>query len=268
LYIGTDTAHINVSDLNTESLIFRDVFERDASGKITLPDNADLPRVNHHYILSRATKSATEDLMKLQNGQAFLTVTKAGKGQVFLSAVPLDDKASNFPKNSVFVPVLYKIAILSVPSYPLFYSLSADNGIEIENDSLKNQEVYKIKKIGSDFESIPETRSNGTVTRIFPHDQIREGGLYNIMEGSRIDQGVAFNYDRRESDLRCYSADEVSAMLKRSDVKYFAVLKGKQASLAKQIHDINQGTPLWKYFVIGVLAFLLAEIIIIRLWKD
>jgi hypothetical protein len=57
-------------------------------------------------------------------------------------------------------------------------------------------------------------------------------------------------------------------MLKRSAVKYFAVLKGKQVSLAKQIHDINQGTSLWKYFVLGVLAFLFAEILLIRLWKE
>jgi hypothetical protein len=268
VFKGTDTARVNVSDLNTESLIFRDVFEKDASGKITLPENADLPRVMRHYILSRASKSATEDLMKLQNGQPFLTVTKAGKGQVFLSVVPLDDKASNFPKNSVFVPVLYKIAILSVPFVPLFYSLSADNGIVIANDSLKNKEVYKIKKLDSDFESVPEIRSNGSLTRLYPHDQIREAGLYTIMEGSRVVQGIAFNYDRRESDLHCYTGDEVNAMLKRSDVKYFTVLKGKQVSLAKQIRDINQGTPLWKYFVLGALAFLLAEIVLIRLWKD
>ena len=88
------------------------------------------------------------------------------------------------------------------------------------------------------------------------------------MEGSRVVQGIAFNYDRRESDLHCYTGDEVNAMLKRSDVKYFAVLKGKQVSLAKQIRDINQGTPLWKYFILGTLAFLLAEIVLIRLWKD
>jgi hypothetical protein len=263
-----DTVRGNVSELNTESLIFRDVFEKDASGRITLPENADLPRVLRHYILNRASKSATEDLMKLQNGQSFLTVTKTGKGQVFLSAVALDDKASNFQKNSVFVPVLYKIAILSVPFVPLFYSLSADNGIEIENDSLKNKEVYKIKKLDSDFETIPETRSNGSVTLVFPHEQIKEAGLFTIMEGSRVVQGVAFNYDRRESDLRCYSGDDISTMLKKSGLKYFAVLKGKKVSLAKQIRDINQGTPLWKYFVLGVLAFLLAEIILIRLWKE
>ena len=97
-----DTVRVNVSDLNTESQIFRDVFERDASGKITLPENADLPRVNRHYVMNRASTSATEDLMKLQNGQPFLTVTKAGKGQVYLSAVTLDDKASNFPKEFCF----------------------------------------------------------------------------------------------------------------------------------------------------------------------
>jgi len=268
VFTGMDTARLNVSDLNTESLIFRDVFEKDASGKITLPENADLPRVLRHYIVSRASRSATEDLMKLQNGQPFLTVTKAGKGQVFLSVVPLTDKASNFQKNSVFVPALYKIAILSVPAVPLFYALGADNGIVIGNDSLKNKEVYKIKKLDSGFECIPETRSNGSQTRLFPHDQIREAGLYTIMEGSRLVQGVAFNYNRLESDLHCYSGDEVDALLKRSGVKYFAVLKGKKISLAKQIRDISQGTPLWKYFVFGVLAFLLAEILLIRLWKE
>ena len=265
---GTDTAHVNVSEINTESPIFRDVFERNASGKIVLPENVDLPRVKWHYILNSTSKSTTEELMKLQNGQPFLTLTKAGKGQVFLFAVPLDDKASNFPKNSIFVPALYKIAILSVPSVPLFYSLSADNGIVIENDSLRNKEVYKIKKLNSDFESIPEMRSNGSLIRLYPHDQIKEAGLYMIMEGSRIVQGVAFNYDRRESELKCYTADEIIAMLKRSAVKYFAVLKGKQVSLAKQIHDINQGISLWKYFVLGVLGFLLAEILLVRLWKE
>lgn len=265
---GLDTVRVNVSELNTESLIFRDVFVRDASGKITLPENADLPRVLQHYILNRRSKSVTEDLLKLQNGQSFLTVTKTGKGQVFISAVSLDEKSSNFPRNSIFVPTLYKIAILSVPSVPLFYSLSADNGIGIEVDSMKNKEVYKIRKMDSDFETIPETRSNGLVTLLYPHDQIREAGLYTVMEGSRVVQGVAFNYDRRESDLRCYTAEEINSMLKRSAVKYFSLLKGKQVSLAKQIRDINQGIPLWKYFVLGVLAFLLAEILLIRLWKE
>ena len=116
------------------------------------------------------------------------------------------------------MPVLYKIAILSVPSVPLFYSLSDDNGIIIENDSLKNKEVYKIRKSGSDFESIPETRSNGSLTRVYPHDQIREAGLYTIMEGSRIVQGIAFNYDRRESDLHCYTGNEVNAGLARNEL--------------------------------------------------
>jgi hypothetical protein len=265
---GLDTVHENVSDINTESQIFRDVFEKDASGKITLPDNADLPRVKWHYVLSQTSKSATEDLMRMQNGHAFLTVTKTGKGEVFLCAVPLEDNASNFPRNSIFVPALYKIALLSVPFLPLSYSLTADNGIVISNDSMKNKDVYKIKKLNSDFETIPETRSYGFFTRLYPHDQIKEAGLYEILQGSQVIQGVAFNYDRRESDLHCYTGDEVNTMLTRSGIKYFAVLKAKQVSLGKQIHDINQGTPLWKYFVFGVLAFLLAEIILIRFWKE
>jgi len=268
VYTGSDTARLSVSDVNTETLIFRDVFERDAAGKVRLPENANLPKVFHHYILTHTARSATEDLMKLQNGQSFLTITKTGKGQVYVSAVPLNEKASNFPKNTIFVPTLYKIALLSQPSYPLYYSLSADNGISIETDSLRNKEVYKIRKLDSGFEIIPETRSNGTGTLLFPHDQIREAGLYNVMEGSTIIQGIAFNYDRRESDLRCYTGNELMDMLKRTGVKYFAVLKGKHSSLSKQILDINQGTPLWKLFVLGALFFLLCEILLIRFFRE
>ena len=268
VYTGSDTSRLNVSEINTENRIFRDVFERDASGKVNLPENVNLPRTFHHYILAHTARSATEDLMKLQNGQPFLSVTRTGKGQVYVCTVTLDEKASNFPKSTIFVPALYRIALLSQPSYPLYYSLSAGNGIAIETDSLRNKEIYKIRKLDSGFEIIPETRSNGTNTLLFPHEQIREAGLYALTEGSVIIQGIAFNYDRRESDLRCYTGDELRDMLKRSGIKYFAVLKGKQASLTKQILDINQGTPLWKIFVLGVLIFLLCEILLIRFLKE
>ncbi|MCX6243108.1 MAG: BatA domain-containing protein [Bacteroidetes bacterium] len=268
VFTGGDTTRIKVSELNTESPIFRDVFERDAAGKITLPDNADLPVVMKHYSISKASRSSTEELMKLQNGQPFLTVTKAGKGQLYLSAVPLSQKSSNFARNTVFVPTLFRIALLSKPLLPLYYSLAADNGIAVETDSLRNKEVYKIRKEGAGFEIIPETRSAGNATFLFPHDQIREAGLYSIMEGSHMIQGIAFNYDRRESDLRCYTGSEINSLLKRTGVKYFSVLKNKQASLTKQIREVSQGTPLWKYFVIAVLFFLLAEILLIRFLKD
>jgi hypothetical protein len=265
---GFDTTRQKVSDLNTESRIFRDVFERDASGRITLPENSDLPVVFRHYKISKLSRSATEDLIRMQNGESFLTVTKAGKGQIFMAAVTLDDKSSTFPRNAVFVPALFKIALLSKPLLPLYYSLSADEGIPIEADSLKNKEVYKIRKQGSGFEIIPETHVSGTATLLYAHDQVREAGLYNILEGSRVIQGIAFNYDRRESDLHCYTADEISSMLKRAGLKYYSILKGKQVSLSRQVREISQGTPLWKYFVLGLLFFLLAEILLIRFLRD
>jgi hypothetical protein len=268
LLTGIDTSRLKVSDLNTDNQIFRDVFEQDASGKITLPDNADLPVVFRHYRFSKLSRSSTDDLIKLQDGESFLTVTKAGKGKIFLASVSLDEKSSTFPRNTIFVPTLFKIALLSQPLLPLYYSLSADDGIPVETDSLRNKEVYRIKKATTDFEAIPETHSAGNVTLIYPHDQIREAGLYTLLEGSRIIQGIAFNYDRRESDLHCYTPGEVDDMLKRSALKYYSVLRGKQASLTKQILDINQGTPLWKYFVFAVLFFLLTEIILIRFLKD
>ena len=268
LFKGMDTIKMKVTSVNTESKLFHDVFEKDASGKISLPENADLPVAFRYYIMSSAARSTTENLMTLQNGNPFLTVTLTGKGKAYTSAVSLNEESGNFPKNSVFVPALYKIALLSQQPVPLFSFLPVDEGIEITADTNSNKEVYKIRKIDSDFEIIPETRSVGSLTILYPHDQIREAGNYSVSGGNKIIRGSAFNYNRKESDLHCYSGKEVEALLKQSHIRQFVVLKGKTTSLARQIRQLNQGTPLWKYFVIGVLLFSLSEILLVRLMKE
>ena len=267
-YTGLDTTHTKVTWVNTESKLFHDVFEKDASGRVTLPDNADLPIAFHYYTMAHLTRSNTENLLTLQNGNPFLTVTFTGKGKGYVSAVSLDEMCGNFPKNSIFVPTLYKIALLSQQPSPLFYFLPVEEGIEITADSTRNKEVYKIRKIDSDIEIIPETRSMGSLTVLYPHNQAREAGNYSLAQGEKNFQGSAFNYNRKESDLHCYSNKELEDTLIRSHIRQFAILKGKTTSLTQQIAQLNQGTPLWKYFILGVLLFLLTEILIVRLVKE
>jgi len=267
-YSGTDTTRQMVSELNAQCEIFRDVFEKNASGRLMLPENMDLPVVYRHHMIKGTSKSGIEDILKMQNGDPFLTVSGIEKGKLYLCSVPLEDTWSNFPRHTLFVPVIYRIAILSEALPQLYYYLGSNDPIEIYNDSLPAKEVYKIRKLDSDFEFIPETRSTGGNLLLFPHDQVKEAGHYQISEGTRILQGIAFNYDRHESELACYSLADLQNGLKHAGVKYFTVIQAKKNPLTQQVIEMSQGTPLWKIFIILTLLFIAGEIILIRLMKD
>jgi hypothetical protein len=45
------------------------------------------------------------------------------------------------------------------------------------------------------------------------------------------------------------------------------ILKTKQRPVNEVLEQMNYGTRLWKYFLWAALAFLLAEVVLLRLWK-
>ena len=263
--IGKDSTRMKIGEVNTQDMIFADVFEKDAGGKIHLPENIDFPSVKGHYTYSKSTKSKTEILLKLQNGDPFLSKSEVEKGSVFLFAIPLEESWSNFPKHPLFVPTQYRIALLSKPNPSLSYLIGSDDPIELSNDSLQVSEVCKIRKSESEFEFIPEVRSNGTPMLLYPHHQVKEAGHYLIMEGNRILRGIAFNYNRHESDMGCYNSADLEKILKTAKIKYYSVLQKSSKPLAGQIREMQQGTPIWKYFILLVLLFLAIEIGLVRL---
>ena len=161
VYTGKDTTKLKIGELNMMSKLYADVFEKDVNGKIIFPDNIDFPSVFKHYIISGSTKTTMETLLKLQNGHPFLCVSGVGKGRIYLSAVPLEESWSNFIKHPLFVPTLYRLALLSQPNPSLYSITGCDDPIELKNDTIPSGDVYKIKKKGSDFEFIPEIKANG-----------------------------------------------------------------------------------------------------------
>ena len=266
-YSVVDTTRQRIAGINVESEIYNDVFEKNGSGKIVLPENIDLPVVQKHYILTQGIRSGEEVLMKLQNNHPFLITAPVDKGKVYLFASPADDAWTLFPKHMIFVPTLYKIALLSNPSHQLYYVTSENAIIEIPADSISETNIYKLKKLNSGYEIIPEIKKFGTNISLITHDQIKDAGFYSINRGAKTIAGLAFNYNRKESDLSCFSIKELEQQISRLKVKDIHILKEKKSSLTHEIHQIKQGTPLWKLFVILALIFIACEIALIRLFK-
>lgn len=263
---GIDTTRQSVTSIALESDLYKDVFERSPSGKVILPENADLPAVSKFYKQTQKVQNVQEPLLKLLHGQPLLTLTRTGKGKVYLFSIPLDDSWSNFPRHLLFVPTLYKMAYLSNPGRELYY-LIGNNEIGLPSDSLNESHLLKIRKNNSGAEFIPGAGTLNSKVNLNIQDQVKESGLYTLFSGKRPLEGLAFNYNRKESDLRCLSESEIKNQLPRLSSGNMHLLSDRRSSLAKQIQKINQGTPLWKYFIILTLVFLASEIILIRLKK-
>lgn len=265
-YLPRTDQGTRVSDLDFEHPIFNDVFEqsfvKDARRKLPL----NLPMVKSYYPISRQTRTDQVPLIRMLNGDFFMTHEKAGNGNIYLLSVPLDGAYSNFTHHALFVPVMYKLGLLSAATDPLYYTTGKANLIEISNLDVSGESVIKINQHGDDREFIPEQQNIGRKTVVKISEGQADAGLYELTLDGKLVKGLAFNYGRQESSMDKYSPDELRDQISRQGLKNVMVLDAANQPLTQTIKQMNQGVRLWKLFIILALVFLATEVALLRLW--
>jgi len=263
-----DTVKQRVTSLDVENELFMDVFERDASGKVRMPDNVDLPMVMKYYPLTNGSSKPASVLMRLQNGLPFLTSTNVDKGKLYLCTAPLESSFSNFQQHLMFLPVMFRMAFLSETHSSMYYLIGRNEPIILPQDSVNDKNMVRIKKWNSSYEFIPELRTSGQQMTAFIHGQVSEAGWYLVSRGNKQLSSLAFNYDRKESDINCFNNKEIETILKKYNLRNFIVIQPSGLPFIKQIEQLNMGFPLWKWFIILALFFIATEILIIRFLRS
>ena len=91
-------------------------------------------------------------------------------------------------------------------------------------------------------------------------------GFYDVVLGERVQEKLAFNYDRQESDLDLYAETALRDQVKNDAVNILN-FEG-QEGIQDFVGEKDKGIVLWRWFLLAALMFLLAEILIIRLVKN
>ena len=165
------------------------------------------------------------------------------------------------------MPVFYNMALLSRPVPRLYYTIGRDELIRVTGERLKEDQVYTMRSNSSNFDFIPGKVEVNSVNFVQAHGQIKEAGNYSMLAGGQRFMGLSFNYNRSESDMKYYSADELISMLDKKEIKHIRVLAQSQKAVGQAISELNKGKQLWKFFVLATLLFLLGEVLLIRIWK-
>ncbi|HRH12707.1 MAG TPA: hypothetical protein PLU73_14395, partial [Bacteroidia bacterium] len=94
-----------------------------------------------------------------------------------------------------------------------------------------------------------------------------QAGFYSVNMNKEALFPLAFNFSRKESDLTCYSKEELNSILTEKGLNSFQIIESDLKDPFTVLNAGLNGTPLWKLFVILALSFLLIEIILLRFIK-
>ena len=203
--------------------------------------------------------------MALENGDPMLSSYNIEKGKVILSAVSMDDDYGNAHRHALFFVPLHNVGIMSSIQNKLYNIIGVDKMQTINLKSANGDGSITLKSKTSKEEFIPGLRSVGNETALYFHDQVAEGGFYDIVKDGAVLGTIAFNQNRQESNLDSYDESELKKMAKSSG-ENIDVIAPDTKNIAKAVTDKLNGKALWMYFLIFSLLCFLAEIAVLRFW--
>lgn len=266
-----DTSKVRVSKILTQSPFFDQVFDIIKLKGNTLPENTDMPLVRQHFRGNYDMDTNEEVLMELANGTPFLIRKNMGGGWLYRFSSNLNEESGNFVTHALFVPVMYRMALLSKPVQ--HHNINIGNQKEIAfQTGTRNFEGAFIRNTKNDYSFIPGIEQRNGYTRFLFYDNIEEAGFYSVYQ---VDESAspkpefvfAANYNRKESDLTTYNAEEAEENFKLHNIENVHILNAPPGKLQTALETLNHGRQLWHYFVYLCLLFLLAEVVLLRIWK-
>ena len=260
-FLPEDSVDTKADKINFAQGLYSGVFEKEN-------ETMDLPKVFSHYPCNPVSHSNEEIIVKLLNGHPFLSLYSFSKGKLYVCTSPLEDNYSNFARHALFVPTIIKIAINSQRVTPLYYSVGRNEAIEVNPVWGSNkEEPLHIISVDNKHDFIPETRVTENAAMLYTQNQTREAGNYFLNENKQNLSGLSFNFLRKESDLKCFTTDELKKLIEDKQLKTFSLIEPSEKSLSSGMAELSEGKKLWKFFVILTLTFLAIEILLIRILK-
>jgi hypothetical protein len=259
-YNSPDTVDTKCSRINTACKLYANVFDR-------VPENIDLPIVLTHYPLTYSTQTNYDWLLMMTNNKPFISLHSFQKGNLYLSAVSLDASFGNFARHAIFVPTLYKMALLSIPGTVLYYELSNNDAIELNGLKRQSDNLFKLVDEKSKTEIIPEIRFEEGNAKLFLYNQLQQAGNYKLIYSTNTEAILSFNYDRKESFTDYYSKQELEKWIDDKGFNNITILQSASGNLTQTIKKLNKGIQLWKLFIILTLVFLAIEVLLIKFYR-
>lgn len=240
---------------------FRDVFGAQSR-------TVSMPRVAP---VLRWSRTGT-DILRLRDGESYLADFASGAGKVFVFSAPFAKEYSDFTAQALFVPVMYRMAMLSykneqLPAYKLTQE-AVNLQLPVAAGNVGGPaDAANLRLVKDSLTLVPGQRVVGQEVRLELPMGMDEAGFYQVQRQGKVLTTIALNHDRRESELAAYSADELRQLVGPNRPNVHVVEAGNAGAGLAKFRDERTGTALWRYFLALALLALLAEALLVRFGK-
>ncbi|HET9503900.1 MAG TPA: hypothetical protein VFO93_10180 [Hymenobacter sp.] len=243
----------------------RDPFFRDVFG--AQPRQAVLPQVAPVLSLGRGGT----DILRLRDGDSYLAEFKNGTGRTYVFTAPFSKAYGDFTAQGLFVPVLYRMAMLSYQArqQPAYRLTAPSVALELTPELMgKDQQETAFRLVRDSLTLIPAQRLRGNTLQLELPPTMSQAGFYELRRAGRLVTTLAFNADPKESELAAYSPAELRQLIgpDHPNVQVLEPGAGPEALLRYRAEQTGQ--PLWRYCLLAALACLLAEALVLRFGRQ
>lgn len=218
-------------------------------------DEMEMPTVQGHYTLGQQ-QAVKQSIIGLADGGELLTLTPYGEGKVYLLSTPLTADWTDLVGQALFVPTFYNMALYSRPLPPASHTLGNGAPIVLRGNYDLERQLPELTD-GGDIRFIPDLRRVGNRQVMVPHGELTTAGLYRL-----ADEHIAFNYDRRESEMRFLSREELNQALKGRPE--YTLVRNSRKPLADELRRRDGGRQLWHVCLLLTLLALAAETALLK----
>ena len=251
----------NVAMPNAQEPFFRDVFGA-RQRAVTMPRVAPVLR------WARTGK----DILRLQDGESYLAGFGSGAGQVYVFSAPFEKAYSDFSTHALFVPVMYRMAMLSyrneqLPAYQLTQSsLALKLPVEPNQAARRTEQADEtgLRLVKDSLTLIPAQRMVGQEVQLSLPESMQEPGFYQVRRQNKVLTTLAFNQSKQESELAAYSAAELRQLIGPNRPNIQVVEASADGAGLARFEAEQTGQPLWRYCLLAALLGLLAEGLLVR----
>ncbi len=257
-----DSADTEMAEINYHHYIYQNVFKE-------LKKKLNLPKVKSYYKIQSGTLNLNKTLIKSINNKPLLIQGNLAKGKFFIFAFSLNLQNTDFMLHPLFVPTLYNIAAYSQSENTIYQTIGDAQLIDVTIET-SGDKVVRIVDKKSEYEFIPKIIGKGSRgVNLDVLNQLSTAGNYFIVSGTDTLAGLSFNYNRKESKTDCYTVSDIKELVNKHQLSNYSVLSGELNALSTEINElVSERKDLWKIFIILALLFIVAEVAVIRFWKE
>ncbi|MCQ2250510.1 MAG: VWA domain-containing protein [Bacteroidales bacterium] len=255
-----DTIRCKVSNINTQSRLLRGAIRQ-------MPDNPDLPYITRYYNSMSNSYDGEEIVLETDSYKKVMTSNAYRAGKFFVFYTPLCESCGNLATHRIIVPLIYNAASTSQNFGQQYYSvIGRDNGYSVKLPPNTDIQKIMMKDEESGNEYIPRISGPDAYMnyKVFAEKFMEKSGFMHLVVEGRAREAIAFNYDRKESQMDFLSAEDVASQLQGSGFQAVRVMDKGSATFASDAASSASTRQLWRIFVVLALIFALAEMAVAR----